>query len=698
MLFHHARLSWALLALTFTPACAPYEDPGAPGSALGRAGANEAVASGRSGILGNEEIMTQAFGAARAVLYGEPEGATERLDELPGHRVFICAYQDKPVQRCATGFGRNLTGSVRAAAGELHTRHGDVVNNSRKALIRLKIDVVTRAKAAVFARNMEKPKKRKVARYGYWVRSGDEVSWLLPSEVLEKGLHFDKKGKKGIPRKVVIKALTRRNPKLGALDEEFAYEQIRTVAWLEKLNEGSARPGIVRLYRAHTWEFDTVTPDRLLQRTVWAADYLISSIGEDGKIRYRYNPRTDRDASSYNLLRHGGTTYSILQAYDRTRFAPYLEASKAAIGYLFRHSARDHRMGPYGGGDAMYVVESSHIKLGGAGLALVMLDQYVEATGDKETYLDEARAYARFLVSQLKEDGEFTYFAPLKVGGPPRNEYSAYYPGEAILGLIRLYAWDRNPLWLNTATRAADWLIQVRDRGKDEKRLANDHWLMIALSYLYNYTRREDYLNHSLALARAVEYQYKKNLPAAKKYRDYLGGYYDPPRSTPAATRGEGLVAVLDTCSLAGKRCEWVQTLLHETVRHEMLSQFDPDTTYWMKNKRKTFGGWSGGIIHPSIRNDFVQHNMSSILGTERHLRKAAGVSLPGGPEWTDKSLEGTPWSGIPADQMSTLRAMTLRFRGTTGWEDAVRANPGGSVKTTGSAPKAPASSAPPPQ
>jgi len=661
----------ALCALCLTPlACAPYEDLSSPGSALGRAGANEAVASGRTEILGNETTMLQAFGIARAALYNEPGQDSGRLDELPGHRVFVCAYQDRPAQACATGFGKTLTESVRAAASNLSAKHGSVLGAARKSGIRLKIDVVTRAKSATFKRNMEKPKKRKVGRYGYWVRSGDEVSWLLPSEVLEKGLYSDKRNKKGIPRKGVVKALARRNPNLGGLEEEFSYEQIQTVAWVEKSSAGEGQPGILRLYRAHSYEFDSVDSETLLQRTVWAADYLISSIDEDGKIRYRYYPSRDKDSSSYNLLRHGGTTYSILQAYDRTKFEPYLKASKAAIQYLFSRCRRDERIGPYGGGDSMYVVESSHIKLGGAGLALVMLDQYAEATGDHETYLDEARAFARFLVSQQKEDGEFTYFAPLKVGGPPRDEYSAYYPGEAILGLIRLYAWDRDPMWLETAIRGSDWLIQVRDRGKNEKKLANDHWLMIALSYLYNYTHNEAYLNHSLALARAVEYQYRKNLPSAEKYRDYRGGYYDPPRSTPAATRGEGLVAVLDTCSVAGKRCAWVEELLHETVRHEMLSQYDPDAAYWMKNKPKSFGGWNGGIIDPSIRNDFVQHNMSSILGTERHLRKKDGVSLPGGPEWTNANLEGSTWPGVDAAAMSKLRTETLRFRGTTGWED----------------------------
>jgi len=640
-----------------------------PGSAMGAAAAADDSKEDLA-ALGDQATMDEAFSVARSVLYGEPAGNTATLTALSGRRVFICAYQDKPRSICATDFGANLEKSVHNAAEALKSRAAEVVGADRKDGIRLKIDFVTSASATTFKRKIEKLKKREIGMYGYWVTSGTEVSWILPTEVLELGLYSDRKGKKGVPRKSIIKALAKRNPGLGELAEEFSYDKLRTTAWVEDDQAEPGRPGIFRMFRLHTYEFDTITPDLLLQRTVWAADYLISSIAADGKIRYRYDPATDKDSSSYNLLRHGGTTYSILQAYDRTKFQPYLEASKAAIRYLFKNSRREERVGPFGGGDSMYVVESPFIKLGGSGLGLVMLDQYAEATGDRETFIDESRAYARFLVSQLKEDGEFVYFAPLKVGGKPKNETSAYYPGEAILGLIRLYSWDRNPLWLDTATRAADWLIHVRDKGKDEKRLANDHWLMIALSYLYQYTKREDYLFHSLALARSVEHQYKKNLPTAKKYRDYRGGYYDPPRSTPAATRGEGLVAVLDTCNLAGKTCDWVKDMLLETVRHENLSQYDPKMNFWMKNRKKAFGGWNGGITDPKVRNDYVQHNMSSILGTERHLRAADNIKLPGGPIWTEENLKGATHPGVPATDMDALRTATMRYRGKTQWEN----------------------------
>lgn len=653
--------------------------PSDAGSALGEAGKDEAVLD----ALADPAVARAAMGVARHVLYGEPEPESDSLSRLPGRRAFVCAYQEKPTQVCQTGVGDDLAGSLRAAAAAL-AQEG-AMGQADRGTVRLKFDVVTSTEPATFKRSKDKPKHRLVATWGIWVSAGGEVSFLLPSELLEKGLYDA--DDKGVQRKDVLKQLRKRNDGLGDLPSEFPYEQFETVSWVERDQPGQVPPEVFRLYRLHPYEFAPATAEVLIQRTVWAADHLISAISKEGKIRYRFRVAADKDSSSYNLLRHGGTTYSILQAYDRTRFQPYLLASEQAMAYLFDHCDRDRRTGPWlpeshpSFGESMYVVDpptregpDGVVKLGGGGLALVMVDQYVEATGDTKKYLPHAQALARFLVASQKEDGEFLYFPPRHPGGANTgSDDSEYYPGEAILGLIRLYSWDRNQLWLDTAVRAADWLIDVRDKGKTAGTLSNDHWLMLGLSYLYLYTKDQKYSDHSIALARAVEHQYRKNEQYWEEHPDYRGGYYNPPRSTPAATRGEGLGAVLETCQIAQIECQWVEDLLIDTIRHEMLSQYDPDMSFWMRSRGKAFGGWNGGLIDMDIRNDFVQHNMSAVIGAERLLLRKAGVVVPGGPGWMEKRLAGTDFPGIPAEQMASLREATLRFRGATRWEEAER-------------------------
>jgi len=647
-----------------------------PGSALGEGGQEEALEE----ALADEGVAAAGIGIARSVLYGEPMPARDTLAALPGRRAFVCAYQEKPQQICQTGVGDDLAASIEAAATALKKEAGNKIDAGDAASVRLKLDVVTRSKDRTFDKEYDKPKKRRAATYGYYVTGdGGGVSWLLPSEILEKGLHDRKKG---CSRKGVLRELKRRNGGLGDLPDGFAFDEFETIAWVEKDEPGQTPPGVFRLYRLHPYEFPEATTDAMLQSMVWAADYLVSSVSAEGKIRYHYLTYRDKDSRSYNLIRHAGTTYSLLQIYDRTRFEPYRLAAEKAMLYLFDHCDRDVRTGPWLSedhpdfGDSLFVVslprgkKEGDVHLGGAGLGLVMIDQYVEATGDTETYREQARAMGRFLVASQKADGEFLSFPARHAGGPPcRDEVSPYYPGEAILGLARLYSWDPNPLWLDTAVRAADWLIDVRDKGKNETKMANDHWLMLGLSYLYFYTEDPRYVAHSKAICQAVDYQYHKNEKAWAKYPDYRGGYYDPPRSTPAATRGEGLGAVLETCRLAGEECDWIEFLLKETVQHEMLSQYDPDMSFWMPNRAKAFGAFNGGLLDTSTRNDFVQHNMSSLLGYERHLLRKESVEVPGGPGWMEKRLEGTEYPGLAEDALARLRAETLRYRGVTYWE-----------------------------
>ena len=670
----HRSLPLALL-LTLVASCGG-KTPSGPHTALGEAGQDQAVED----ALADADIATVGMGIARHVLYGEAAPDAGSLAELPGRRAFVCAYQDKPRRLCATAVGDDLAGSVEAAAEALKRDAGKKVDPDDAATIRLKLEVVTSSRSKTFSKENDRPKRRRVATYGFFVSTEDgHTSYLLPSELLEDRIHR----KEGFGRDRVREKLQKRNDDIGDLAGSFAYEEFQTVAWVERDEPDATPPGVFQLYRLHPYEFAEATPGVLLQRSVWAADYLMSSISANGKIRYRYQTTRDKTTSSYNLIRHAGTTYSLFQVYDRTRFEPYRLAGNEAIDYLLGHTRRDTRTGPYlpadhpDFGESQFVVSlpkgrqsEGDVHLGGAGLALVMLDQYVESTGDTETYLEQARAMARFIVASQKEDGEFYSFPPKRVGEPPcRDEVSPYYPGEAILGLIRLYSYDPNPLWKDTAVRAADWLIEVRDKGKDESEVANDHWLMLGLSYLYLYTEDMRYVDHSMAICRAVEYQYRKNEHAWAEYPDFQGGYYDPPRSTPAATRGEGLGAVLETCHLAGKDCAWIENLLMETVRHEMLSQYDPDMSYWMPNPARAFGAFNGGLLDTDVRNDFVQHNMSSLLGAERHLLRHDGVVVPGGPGWMEKRLDGTVYPGVAQGELAELRAASERYRGKTRWE-----------------------------
>jgi hypothetical protein len=558
--------------------------------------------------LADVQVATQALARIRARWAGTP---VADLAALPGRRVWACLF--RPGDVCGAGTGTDLGASLDAAAAALSQR----VDPSQADAVSLVLDV------ELGTRPMRWPREKRLHDAGIvGLDVGGAV--ILPREVLTRRLFraVDDDDKPTWNDDAVQALLTARGSTSSALDGHWLW----TATWAEP----APRATPVRLLRLHPFEPDPLTPEHLLDVATEAADHLSSTVGDDGAIRYLYDPMANEIRSGQNLLRHAGTTYSLVQAWQRKPTPAWRDAASRAIRYLLAHSASDVRNGPHGGGLGQYVVEGKDIKLGGAGLALVLLATWESATGDT-TFREDARRYATFLVSQQLEDGEFVAFPSRTPGGEPRDDTSAYYPGEATLGLVLLHDLEPQGPWLDAARRGADWLIDVRDRGKGPSRLSNDHWLMIALSHLYVATKDSRYVEHALAIAGAVTYQAKKHAGHERFHPDYRGGYYEPPRGTPAATRAEGLVAVLDTCRAAGRQCPEVRDLLLATVSHLLQARYRPDLLGWSADPQAISGAFPGGITDPLVRNDYTQHALSAVLGTER-LLAGDGMDPRGGP------------------------------------------------------------------
>lgn len=523
----------------------------------------------------------------------------------PAPPLWLCYYPPREAFRCAPGAGDTLAEAVDDAVNALSPA-GDPVGA-------WKIDLQLDKREAMWPKDAD---PRAAATFG--VSVGEAI--VLPSEFLERELY---EGADDPPynERRLRKLLAERGATVPPNPEApFAFALVHTASWVWD----SAAAHAVRTYRLHAHDdVDVTDPEVVLTRAVHAAEHLASLVGPEGKIRYRYDPADDRSTDKENLLRHAGSTYALLTAYERTAHAPWRDAAQRAVGYLLAQSATDTRSGPYGGGTARYLVEGAHIKLGGAGLGLLALATWQRVTGGAE-HLPQAREFATFLLSQQQKDGEFVYFAAREPGGEPRDDTSDYYPGEAILGLVSLYALDPDPRWLAAARRGADWLIDVRDAGKPPADLQNDHWLMIALDRLHAATDDPRYLAHAQKLAAAVGAKLGRRAERNDDFPDFAGAYNDPPTSTPASVRVEGLVAVVDLLERTHTDHD-LKPLLLTTLRHSLRSQVTPVLGYWMEDPEDAIGGWMAGVTDPEMRNDYTQHALSALLGTERILGPIPG-------------------------------------------------------------------------
>jgi len=367
-----------------------------------------------------------------------------------------------------------------------------------------------------------------------------------------------------------------------------------------------------RLYRGHRVPKDVNRAD-LLAAAVSGGNYLVRSVGADGRFVYSYLPKQDIVKDSYNILRHAGATYAMLELYEVTRDDGVLEAARRALGYLL------DQVRPYPGQlDAACVVEDGYVKLGGNGLAAIALSKYAAVTGDR-SHVQVMHKLVAYIQLHQTNSGRFVRQKESYPGGADTHFSSMYYPGEAILALVRAHAVDPRESYLDAAEKGARFLIEVRDGGLPVRALPADHWLLYALNELYRQRPNGLYLEHSINIATSIAMAQNPE----PDYPDWRGTYGEPPRTAPAATRAEGLLAAHALARDYGRPQE-ADVFLQAAGRSAsflLQTQFRPESAMYLKDPQRCLGGFRRSLTDYEIRIDYVQHSISSLLLMREALR-----------------------------------------------------------------------------
>ncbi len=379
--------------------------------------------------------------------------------------------------------------------------------------------------------------------------------------------------------------------------ELFAF-RTQTAFW-------SQQTGVLPLYRGHR-QIDDYTPDDLLTACQQGGEYLTRMVQPDGRFVYHYQPDSDRDVDYYNIVRHAGTLYSMYQLYGVTHDEDLLAAADRATGYLL-----DHMQTPAARPDAACIVQGDYLLLGSNALAALALVERVRATGEN-TYLEDARRLAGWMVATQNEAGEFIGQKRVFATNEIIPFVSQYFPGEAIYALARISQVDPQPRYLDAAQRGARWLITVRDGDLEESELIHDHWLLYGMREIYAERPTPLLREQTQKLCRTI--RSRQHLKPAEP--DWFGGYYSPPRSTPVATRSEGLTAAYRLLRSAGDD-EFAGKVLESIrlgVRFQLQTQYGRESALYTIAPPKVLGGFRGSLSDWTVRNDFVQHNISAML------------------------------------------------------------------------------------
>lgn len=541
--------------------------------------------------------------AARAILDEADRGAPPR-DE-PGRRAFVVAWQAGGKSEAASATAGTLADAVAAAAQAAAAR-------SKAVAARVEVDVVTAVEGATIDDESDVP----LASIGQWgvlvTRDDGKTGFVLPGEVAQGSMFASGKLHRLDWAKIDKRLRERADVADGELKAMRAY-RFRTDARVEN----AKRDGVLPVFRGMVERPAQASVDNLLAAVRRGADYLVRITSDQGRYVYMHHPLDDRDDSSYGWLRHAGTTYALLEAYEEFGDARYLERAERAIAYMKEHLRKD--------GDAAYLLDTTdeeQQKVGGAGLALLALTKHAAVTG-KRADLETMRSLARLIAKQQYEDGRFRANADVEseTGKKPSKKEPVYYAGEAIVSLMRLYAIDPQPSYLDVARKGADWVAHVRDAYVSEDNQEHDHWISYAYNDLYRVTRDEAYVEHAYKIARAIQ---KKQHPAeGAAAPDYASSFYEG-QSTPASTRVEAYDADIALSRFAGKPDDWLLAPATQVARFMLGQQYGADDSYWLKNPARADGGVRESLLVHDVRIDYVQHAMSAWLHLARILRDPA--------------------------------------------------------------------------
>ncbi|MEE2827903.1 MAG: hypothetical protein VX498_01840, partial [Myxococcota bacterium] len=400
--------------------------------------------------------------------------------------------------------------------------------------------------------------------------------------------------------------------------KEASFAAFRTRAWVESEAGGGA---MVPLGRGNV-DVPEANSALLRERIAMAADYLVRDTTAIGEINYEYRAYDDEIGTGYNILRHAGTVYSMMQAYRLTGDEPTYKASVRAMNFYRKAMREDSKhKGEW------FVLSSSRVgrtgprlgrraKLGGVGLGLCMmveLEKAVPGTVDMAV----VRGMAMHIERQQNPDGSFESFYNWD-GKEKSTRKSIYYSGEAILGLLRLHQLTGEERWLDVAVKGADYLVHKRWKSLGVRiYIPPDAWLIQALEEMDRV--RPDPARERYAFAIGEVIARNKLMDPDKTPPDLLGADLSGPSSMPnAATAGSFGEALTAAARLEARRRPGetrFRTFAMRNARFQLRNQFWGPNSYFLPNPARSHGGFRVKQDKAQIRNDFVQHNLSGLFG-----------------------------------------------------------------------------------
>ena len=318
-----------------------------------------------------------------------------------------------------------------------------------------------------------------------------------------------------------------------------------------------------------------------------ASSYLMNQVNADGRFIYGLRPQFDKEIDSYNILRHTGTIWSLICRYRIFPDDALKEKIDSTIAYMLDQIRYDDTGAGY-----IFEADDAEIKLGGNGIAILALTEYMDVFQNDE-YVEVCKKLGEGILKQ--QDPETGgYWHVLTPDFEKLEEFrTVYYDGECTFGLTRLYNLTGEQKWLDAACRAIDHFIA------EDYTQYRDHWVAYSLNEVTKVLDRQDYYEFALA-------------NATNNYKRILGRWRTYP------TNLELLVSAFETWQrMVDKGIDTgdfnVQDLLDAIAaraNRQLSGYFYPEQAMYMANPQRILDSFMMRDDKFRVRIDDVQHNI----------------------------------------------------------------------------------------
>jgi len=344
------------------------------------------------------------------------------------------------------------------------------------------------------------------------------------------------------------------------------------------------------------------------------AEWLLSIFDPNTKMfKYEYYATEDRvKEGSYNLIRHGLATLTLIQAFELYKEERFLNAARLAVEYILDLMEYDGKIGYFS-----HKKYDRQYKLGGAGVIVQCMCEYYRFERRPE-WEKPMKALGEFMMIMQEDNGHYRSYYN-KPGEKRDDSEVTIYPGEASLALVRLYNVFKDDRYLKTVEKAFGYYSKWFDNKKSDKGKGDlgpfVPWEMSAMFEYWEVVKRDDVADYAYRMADWLIDNWFIFGPKETYWKDFVGGYHggkgkDDLPIWNSGVYGEGVASVFNLANMKGDKdkLEKYRKNTWLTIRYIRQIQYRAGSTYYLPVEAKAIGAIPSDHNKDDCRLDYAYH------------------------------------------------------------------------------------------